>query len=151
MYFSNRIQFKRKLKTTKKQIIRGTLGVSHAKELVLFDDNNQIIASSHVEQCSFKFIKSNLYDCIIINENKWQISFTTLIFQEGAIFWDLSFWEILGICIGGLFGGIIGGVFGVMVGFFINGIKYNKIKNIKSAMKKREEFKELIEKMQAEA
>lgn len=149
MFFTNKIQFKRKSKTTKKQTIRGTLGVSHAKELVFFDDNNQIIASSHVEQCIFKFNKSNY--CIIINDNKWEISFTTLIFQEGAIFWDLSFWQILGSCIGGLFGGIIGGVIGVMVGTFIDSIKYNKIKNMKSAMKKRGEFKEIIEKMQAEA
>jgi hypothetical protein len=151
MFFSNRIQFKRKLKTTKKQTIRGTLGVSHAKELVLYDDTNEIIASAHVEQCSFKFNKSNLYDGIIINDNKWEISFTALVFQEGAIFWDLSFWEILGSCIGGLFGGIIGGVIGVIVGTFIDCIKYNKIKNIKSAMKKRKEFLELIEKMQAGA
>lgn len=108
MFFSNKVQFKRKLKTTKKQTIRGRLGVSHAKELVLFDDNNQIIASSHVEQCIFKFNKSNLYDCVIINDNKWEITFVSLILQEGAIFWGLSFWQILGASIGGLFGGMIG-------------------------------------------
>ncbi|MDR0957000.1 MAG: hypothetical protein LBM09_00245 [Candidatus Nomurabacteria bacterium] len=106
----------------------GTVGVTSMRELYIYGDNGEIIDHAPIMQTIIKF--SNVTgDSVKMNGNKYMLAFVPPIKTSTSI-------------MHGMLGGAVGG--------FVAGLNESQRPEVQFGRQKREEFKALIERIQAE-
>lgn len=107
----------------------GTVGITSAKELILYNGNGEVIDHAPLAQVVAKF--SNMTgDSVKINDNKYILAFIPPMKTSKSL---------------------IAGALGGAVGAFAAGMNEGQRPEVQVGRQKREEFKALVERLQAES